>query len=196
MRNVRKLLGQRLSKVEKLEVELKDLLSRYTAQVVASAGFGVDGLCFTDEEHSMSFRNIGNAIIEPSMINALKLTIVFFIKPSFNRLLNVRFVPQYVDRFFRSLIADVMEKRRTESVPRNDFLQLMVELEKMEGDKFDLEILASHAMSFLVDGYGTSSNSLSFIVYQLATHPEAQKKLREEVTTVFAKYDDVITYEA
>ena len=69
-------------------------------------------------------------------------------------------------------------------------------MERIEGDKFNLEILTSHAVSFFVDGYETSSSVLSFIGFHLASNPKVQEKLREEVMSVLNKYDDVITYEA
>lgn len=178
----------------KREFELKSLFSRYTAQVVASAGFGVDGYCFDDEKKDMSFRKIGQTIMEPSTRNKIIFTVVFFV-PSLNKILKMPFVPKHVDEFFRSLVTELMEQRRKDGIPRNDFLHLMAELEKMEGDKFDIEELTAQAMSFVVDGYETSSTVMSFIGFHLASYPEIQKKLREEVISVINKYNGEITYE-
>ncbi|XP_014476321.1 PREDICTED: cytochrome P450 9e2-like [Dinoponera quadriceps] len=188
-------VDRKLDKMERAEFELQDLFSRYTAQVVASAGFGVDGHCFDKEESSASFRNIAKKVLEPSTRNAILFTIITLF-PGLNRIFRMSFIPKEVDRFFRKLVSDVMQKRRTEDISRNDFLQLMVELERMEGDKFDIGVLASHATSFIIDGYDTSSRALSFIGFQLATHPEVQQKLRKEVVSVLSKYDGVLTYEA
>ncbi|XP_032676625.1 cytochrome P450 6a2-like [Odontomachus brunneus] len=188
-------LDRKLNKAEKMELDLKELFSRYTAQVVASAGFGVDGLCFDEKESSASFRNIAKTVMEPSVRSTLVFNIIMMI-PWLNKIFKISFIPKHVDRFFRGLITDLMKKRRTENVPRNDFLQLMVELERMEGDKFDVEVLASHALSFVLDGYETSSSNLSFISFYLATHSEVQEKLRKEVVSVLSRYEGVLTYEA
>ncbi|XP_020286745.1 cytochrome P450 9e2-like [Pseudomyrmex gracilis] len=188
-------LDEKLSKTGKVEIELKDLCSRYTAQVVAAAGFGVDGYCFDDKNADKSFRKIGSAIMEPSLRTNIMFFLLFFI-PSLNKFLKMPFIPKYIDRFLRTLVAELLEQRRADGIPRNDFLYLMVELEKIEGDKFDTEVLAAQALSFIVDGYETTSTVLSFACYNIARHPEVQKKLREEVTTVLDKYDGVITYEA
>ncbi|XP_018052419.1 PREDICTED: probable cytochrome P450 28d1 [Atta colombica] len=142
-------LDKKIDKAGKVELELKELFSRFTSQVVSGAGFGIDGLSFNEEKEKDSFYAM-----------------------------------------------DVMEQRRKEATPRNDFLQLMSDLERIEGDKFNLEILTSHAVSFFVDGYETSSSVLSFIGFHLASNPKVQEKLREEVMSVLNKYDDVITYEA
>ncbi|KAL6430829.1 hypothetical protein ACFW04_006978 [Cataglyphis niger] len=106
------------------------------------------------------------------------------------------FLPKKADRFFRTIIADVMEQRRREEKPRNDFLQLMADLERSEGTKIDINVLTSHAVSFFIDGYETSSTVLSFIGFQLASHQDVQAKLHEEVISVLNKYDGVITYDA
>lgn len=43
-----------------------------------------------------------------------------------------------------------------------------------------MEITAQSA-NFILAGYETTSNSLSFIMYELATHPDIQKKLQQEI---------------
>ncbi|XP_032676678.1 cytochrome P450 9e2-like [Odontomachus brunneus] len=188
-------VDKKLSKVEKVEIELKDLFAKYTSQVVANAGFGVNGLCFDDEKQKESFYALGKSFLEPSFINNLIFNIVFLM-PRLANVLKIRFLPKNVDHFFRTLVKDIIEQRRTSETRRNDFLQLMVELERMENDKFDVEVLASHAVSFFLDGYETSSTTLCFVGFHLAAYPEVQKKLREEIITVLSKHNGTLTYDA
>ncbi|XP_071639301.1 cytochrome P450 6a2-like [Temnothorax longispinosus] len=189
-----KYIDGKMSNVEKAEFELKSLFSRYTAQVVAAAGFGVDGYCFDDEKKDISFRKLGQAIFQPSTRNKIMFTFLFLI-PSLNKIFKMSFIPKSVDHFFRTLVADVMGHRRKDGIPRNDFLHLMTELERAEGKKFDTEMLTGQALSFFIDGYETSSTVMSFIGFHLASYPEIQEKLREEVLSVLNKYDGEITYE-
>jgi len=184
----------KLNNVEKAEFELKSLFSRYAAQVVAAAGFGVDGYCFDDEKKDISFRKLGQVIFEPSLRNKIMFALLFFV-PSLNKICKVSFIPKKVDHFFRTLVADLMEQRRKDGIPRNDFLHLMAELERAEDDKFDTEMLTGQAMSFVLDGYETSSTVMSFIAFHLASYPEIQEKLREEVVSILNKYDGKLTYE-
>ncbi|KMQ84579.1 cytochrome p450 9e2, partial [Lasius niger] len=188
-------LDKKLSKVGKIELELKDLFARFTAQVVSGAGFGVDGLCFNEEKEKESFYAMGKSFLEPSVVNNIIFMFVFLL-PSLGKIFRTSLLPKRADRFFRTVIADVMKQRRTEKIHRNDFLQLMAELERMEGSKIDLDVLASYAVTFFIDGYETSSIVLSFVGFQLASHPDVQAKLRIEVLSVLDKYDGVITYDA
>ncbi|KMQ85066.1 cytochrome p450 9e2, partial [Lasius niger] len=120
-------LDTKLSNVGKIELELKDLFARFTAQVVSGAGFGVDGLSFNEEKEKESFYTMGKSFLEPSGVNNITFLLVFFL-PSLSKIFRTPFLPKKADRFFRTVIADVMEQRRTEKTPRNDFLQLMAEL--------------------------------------------------------------------
>lgn len=61
---------------------------------------------------------------------------------------------------------------------------------------FDETYLAGHAMGLYFDGTETSSIVLSFILYELAAHPECQQRLHDEVTKILSKHNGQITYES
>lgn len=48
----------------------------------------------------------------------------------------------------------------------------------------DLEIVAQSTI-FIFAGYETTSTALSFLMYHLATHPDIQQKLQEEIDATF-----------
>ncbi|KAG5329969.1 CP6J1 protein, partial [Acromyrmex heyeri] len=176
------------------EFELKSLFSKYSAQVVAAAGFGVDGYCFDDDKKDVSFRKLGQAIFKPSKRSRIMFVLVFLI-PSLNKIFKLGLISKNVDNFFRTLVTELMEQRRKDRIPKNDFLHLMAELERTEGDKFDNEMLTGQAMSFVLNGYETSSTVMSFVGFYLARYPKIQEKLHEEVVSVLNKYNSEITYE-
>lgn len=58
----------------------------------------------------------------------------------------------------------------------------------------DDDILAQ-AMVFLFAGFDSSANLISFITYELALNPDAQKRLQEEIDESLAKTNGVVVYE-
>ena len=50
----------------------------------------------------------------------------------------------------------------------------------------DMEIMAQ-SITFIFAGYDTTSTTLSFIIYLLATHPDVQKKLQHEIDLALPK---------
>ena len=86
---------------------------------------------------------------------------------------------------------------------RDDFIQSMLAHEESPTTSSDnksksltdAEIL-SQALIFLLAGYDTVFNALSFITYCLATNPQQQETLCEEIDTVLEKHDGEINYES
>ena len=58
----------------------------------------------------------------------------------------------------------------------------------------DAEVLAQSVI-FLIAGYETSSNTLGFVSYFLATNPDVQEKLQEEIDSVWADENKMPSYE-
>uniref|UniRef100_A0A673ZJ26 unspecific monooxygenase n=1 Tax=Salmo trutta TaxID=8032 RepID=A0A673ZJ26_SALTR len=114
------------------------------------------------------------------------------------------FFPSEVTDFFYASLAKIKSGRDTgNSTSRVDFLQLMIDSQKGSDTKTgedqtkgltDHEIL-SQAMIFIFAGYETSSSTMSFLAYNLATNPHVMTKLQEEIDTVFPNKTP-IQYEA
>lgn len=50
-----------------------------------------------------------------------------------------------------------------------------------------MDEVLGHSILFMFIGYDTTSNTLTFTAYNLATHPECQEKLIDEIDTVLGK---------
>lgn len=61
--------------------------------------------------------------------------------------------------------------------------------------EFTFEQATAQAFSFFIGGFETSSSTLQFTMFELALNQEIQKRLRQEVKTTLAKYNNEVTYE-
>ena len=67
-----------------------------------------------------------------------------------------------------------------------DLLQLMLEASVVDSSgsnatKMDDAEIAGHSVSFMLAGYETTANTLTYVSYLLALHPDSQEKLQAEI---------------
>lgn len=185
-------LKERTKNKDYLELNAKDLFSRYTTEVAARSCFSIDGNSFTDDYRDTLLESM-KLSMDPSMLKALKHNLIFFL-PALSRFMKSSFIPVKVDKFFRRVVKDVENVRQKDGVPRHDVLQMTLDLEK--GGKYPRVDVLGHLFSFFIESYETSSLTLSFIAYELAKHPKIQDEVRREVETVLEIHKGLMTYEA
>ncbi|KAK2851489.1 hypothetical protein Q5P01_007765 [Channa striata] len=191
-------------KVEADEViEVKEVFGPYSMDVVTSTAFSVD----IDSINHPSDPFVANIkrMVKFNFLNPLILLVVLFpfLGPILQKM-NVSFFPADVLDFFYNFLKMIKsDHNKNEHNKRVDFMQLMVDSQMPEKNKdykisqkglTDHEIL-SQAMIFMFAGYETSSSSLGFLAYNLATHPHIQKNLQDEIEETFPEKGRP-TYEA
>nr|XP_015215557.1 PREDICTED: cytochrome P450 3A40-like [Lepisosteus oculatus] len=187
-------------------VQMKEFFGPYSMDVVTSTAFSVniDSLNNPDDPFVANIKKM----LKFNFLHPLLIIISLF--PSLTPLLEkleVTLFPRSVMTFFYDSLRKIKaDRQKNVHSNRVDFLQLMVDsqipdeaTETKEGEKppkglTDHEIL-SQSMLFIFAGYETTSSTLSFLAYNLATNPDALKKLQKEVDEVFPNKSPV-TYEA
>ncbi|XP_072205197.1 cytochrome P450 3A4-like isoform X2 [Excalfactoria chinensis] len=173
-------------------LDVKNIFGAYSMDVVTSTSFSVD--IDSMSKPSDPFVTNIKKFLKFSFLNPLLIFIVLFpfMIPVLEKM-NVSLLPTKVINFFNAVFMK-MKKEREEGyhVNRVDFLQLMIdsqssrESSKSAGEKdsykslSDEEILAQ-ALIFVFAGYETTSSTLSYISYHLATYPDVQKRLQDEI---------------
>ncbi|XP_047435258.1 cytochrome P450 3A40 [Mugil cephalus] len=172
-------------------LEMKEYFGPYSMDVVTSTAFSVD----IDSLNNPSDPFVTNIkkMLKFDFFNPIFLLVAFFpfIGVLFEKM-EYSFFPASVTDFFYASLRKIKSSRQSnKQKSRVDFLQLMIDSQKNNdssgvGEKglSDHEIL-SQAMIFIFAGYETSSSSLSFLSYLLATNPEVMKKLQEEIDATF-----------
>lgn len=194
-----------------VDVEMKDLFSRYTNDVIASAAFGCKVNSFQDE--SNDFYLNGKKILNFNSPKAALKLIGLRLLPRFMKMLDINLTDSALTKFFRKMVVDNMSTREKEGIFRPDMINILMNVrkgntldnadkdEKQSGEGFatveeshigtkqvkrqwtDDELVAQ-CFLFFAAGFDTSSTLLSFVAHELAVNPDVQQRLYEEVCEV------------
>ncbi|XP_068134836.1 cytochrome P450 3A29-like isoform X2 [Hyperolius riggenbachi] len=163
-------------------IDMKQIFGSYSMDIVLSTSFSVN-VDSMNNPNNPFVTNVEN-LFSVSFFTPLFITTVLcpFLIPLLDKL-NFSFIPVSVLNFFQDAIKN-FKKNRQKGVhtDRVDFLQLLVDSQNKDGCNglCDSEILAQ-GIIFIMAGYETTSNTLMFLTYLLATHPDVQTKVQEEI---------------
>jgi len=172
-------------------VEVKDVLARFTTDVIGNVAFGFESNSLQDPD-SM-FRKMGRRAITSEKSEMFKIMLISSFKDIAYKL-GARMVPKEVSDFFLGILKETVAYRKVNNVERSDFMNMLLKV-KYEGRDLTFNELAAQSYLFWLAGFETSSSTGTFCLYHLAVHQEIQDKVREEIKTVLAKYNDELTYD-
>ncbi|CAH2007828.1 unnamed protein product [Acanthoscelides obtectus] len=187
------------------EVEIKEILARYTTDVIGSCAFGLECNCMRDQ--NAEFRFMGKRAFTQTVGDVMKMVIIRSFPP-LARILRLGVFSGSVTSFFNRVVRETLEYREKNNISRQDFLQLLIQLrkdgqldEEMSNDKhtigtkLTIEEAAAQAFIFFLAGFETTSTTISFALFEMAQNQSIQERAREEVTRLFDKHEG-LTYDA
>lgn len=194
-------INKQFGDAKEIALEVKDYCARFTTDVIGSAAFGVE--INSLENPDSEFRKISLLVMKPSLLQMLKMTLSR-LTPVVKELFQITFIDKRLSKFFETLVKDNLEFREKNSVKRDDFLNIMMQMRNAQKDKpvaaDDVEItegvIAAQAFVFFFAGFETSSSALSFCLYELARNPDIQAKLRQEILEKKQALGGKLDYEA
>lgn len=179
------------------EVEIKDVCSSFTIDIIAKTGFGVDIDAQKDRDKNPFVIN-AKKLFDQSFLTA-PLIILIFLFPKLGvliaKLFKFNFFPRGVLEFFTKVVEQTIAARSNNEEKHTDLLQMMLSSQDnidlnddtnntlVTGHKNKLnrdEILAQGILFFLA-GYDTISSSLAMFFYCIAENSEHQEKIYEEI---------------
>uniref|UniRef100_A0A8C5G4X6 unspecific monooxygenase n=1 Tax=Gouania willdenowi TaxID=441366 RepID=A0A8C5G4X6_GOUWI len=166
-------------------LDLKEFFGSYSMDTVTSTSFSVD----IDSLNNPSDPFVSNIkkMLKFDLLSPLFLIITFFpfFGPIFEKF-EFSFFPSEVTDFFYTALQKIKSNREESAKKtRVDFLQLMIDSQKNTDPSLSDHEILSQAMIFLFAGYETTSSSLTFLAYNLATNPEVMTKMQEEIDRTF-----------
>ncbi|GAB0094368.1 hypothetical protein DMENIID0001_096580 [Sergentomyia squamirostris] len=194
---------------EQTEIEMRDLMARYTINNIASAGFGIEVDSIVDRNHE--FHNFGRKSVAPTLKNGLKMA-TFMMLPRLAELIKMKTMDDDYEEYLFQVITQIIDHREQNNISRKDFMQLMLQLRntgkvgsdedfsiKSNSDgpkKMTINEIAAQAHVFFLAGFETTSTLMSFCLYLVAKNPQAQQTLQSEIDQVLQKFNGQMSYEA
>ncbi|KFB39402.1 hypothetical protein ZHAS_00006839 [Anopheles sinensis] len=183
-------------------LEVRDLMARFTTDVIGTYAFGLECNSFRDPQNE--FRRIGRKHFDTPRNHPLKV----FVMKTFRGLANamgLKLLHDDVAAFFSGVIRQTVAYReRHETERRNDFLDLLISLKntgmlESSGEiigRLTLDEIAAQAFIFFTAGFETSSSAMTYTLYEMALNEEVQRKARDCVMDALEKHDGSMTYES
>lgn len=190
-------LTEQLAAADDSVLEMRELLARFTTDVIGTCAFGIE--CNSLNDPNAQFRRMGKKVFGEPRNQGLKSFLVL----SFQKLahkLHMKVNHDDVSEFFMGIVRETIAYREKSGVKRNDFMDLLIDLKNEEptdgGAALSLEEIAAQAFVFFLAGFETSSTTMSYALYELSQNMDIQRRAREEIVTVLARHGGQLTYEA
>ena len=174
-------------------VDMLDLFSQLTLDVILSTAFGIKTDIQTDPNNPIKKR-------AARVFSALWLVPYLRMFP-FNYFIRslISFFRQEM-AFFVAAASEIVEERKNSPTKgRNDLLQLILAAHDepaVQGvSRFSDDEVKAQLITWLLAGYQTSSNTLAFTAYHLAMDADVQERLRCEVEIGVQTYRDLALYD-
>ncbi|KAJ8728456.1 hypothetical protein PYW08_016841 [Mythimna loreyi] len=199
-----------------IDVDTKDLMTRYASDVIASCAFGLK-VSSQKEDHEF-YTN--SKVIAKFTERPLK---IFFCKyfTQLAKIMKVSLVPQETRDYFANMMLSTMKDRQKNNIVRHDLINILVKVKRgqhiRDGDEEDNNAgfatstesdidkkhhnyewsdtdLVAQAILFLYAGFDTVSTTMSFLLYELAVNPDVQERLAQEIREHDAETSGKIDY--
>nr|KAG5708248.1 hypothetical protein BaRGS_021182 [Batillaria attramentaria] len=195
------------------DVDLKDTFSRFTVDVIAGTEFGTDTNAQQgrQEEQQQLVKAMNDVLSNLSLSSAAVLLAgIFPVLSAPLRFLGHTLFPKKPVAFFKSTLEGIIRQRDqdpTNAQKHVDFLQQMLAFRVKKGQVVaagtdgpvntskhltEDEVLSQGFIVFIA-GYETTSSTLRYLTYSLATNPDVQENLFNEIHDVVGDGD--VTYE-
>ncbi|XP_055684922.1 probable cytochrome P450 6d4 [Lutzomyia longipalpis] len=188
-------------------VEMFELCARYTVDIIGSVFFGISVDTINNPENT--FRQIGRIAQGENLSVAIR-SVGLVLVPKLIRIFRVGIMPPFVGKFVINLVKDTIEYREKNSVTRNDFMQLLLQLRntgkvsasdetwqtKAGGKKMmTIEQCAAQVFLFYIAGSESSAATICFCIHELCHQRNLLIEAQREVDEMLRKHNGKVTYD-
>ena len=178
-----------LSKAAKADgrTEIWSMYGKFTLDVILSTAFGKR----LDVQYGKKNTKIEKELYSFFQFTNLAKAVDILNPPGWVRKFASHHLSSRDPSYFVSLLKPVLEERKEAGMKsRCDFLDLMLAESSAGLSKLTDDEIMAQAITFLLAGYDTTANALSYTTYLLALNPNIQEKLYQEVKVKFDEDSD------
>ncbi|CRL02226.1 CLUMA_CG015167, isoform A [Clunio marinus] len=187
-------------------IEFRDLMARYTTDIIASVAFGYDNNSINEPDNE--FRLVGAKVFKPTIKAGLRAFLTFLM-PKLNSFIGLKVADKDVEEFMFSMVKNTILYRQKNQKERNDFMQMMIKLKAKEfverkenvpadcwqADTLTLNEIVAQAFVFFIAAFETTSSTMALCLYELSRNKELQEKAQYEIDQALKRSSDDISYE-
>jgi cytochrome P450 len=153
------------------------------AAAMTSLTFGIAGATLMGVDLRHDSKAVGEALRVAMQVTNRRLTSLAMIPPSLPTPMNLRFRKALA--LIDGLVGDIITGRQSQADPPHDFLaMLMAARDEEDGSRLSERQLRDEVVTMFIAGHETTAHMLSWAWYLLATHPEIEARVHDEVATV------------
>lgn len=199
-----------------IEVEMKELMCRYTNDVIATCAYGIEVNSYKNKDNE--FFTTGVEAMNFTGWKSIKFMMLQSC-PKILQYLRMPILSKKESDFFRSVTEETIAHRKKTNLVRPDMIHLLMQAQKGElkaqnddeqaeetgfasqdsskpqkdrdttrkiSWKLTNEDISAQVFVFFFAGFDTASTVMSFLAYELAMNVEIQQRLQEEIDEVLA----------
>ncbi|XP_014256245.1 cytochrome P450 6j1-like [Cimex lectularius] len=175
------------------ELNVRELTRYFAVDAVASCAYTTECNSFVNPDNPFVKETMDRMFTSNPSILALLFA------PWWNLFSRGRLVSPVVEKFFKELGTTLIAHRKNNNLMSNDLIQLIIshnEKAVKEGNKpLDETELAATLVTVFLDGTETVSLVLTNVLYLLASHPEVQSKLRQELVNADCSFENDLAFD-
>lgn len=142
-----------------VEIEMKDILARFTTDVIGNVAFGLDLDSMSNPDSI--FRKMGRKVFDTAPLQTMKILLLTTFRKVATRF-GFMATNKEVSEFFLSSIRETVDYREKNNIKRNDFLSLLLQIKnhgKISDDVGEaiggltVEELAAQSFLFFIAGF-------------------------------------------
>ncbi|XP_018354002.1 PREDICTED: cytochrome P450 9e2-like [Trachymyrmex septentrionalis] len=176
-------------------MEIKDVFTRFTNDVIATCAFGVKVDSMRNRKNDFYVYGTEATNFTGNLI-FLKMYILRSL-PWLARIFKITFVREEIANFFRELVKTTIKVRDENGIVRPDMLQLMMESRSKDGKaELTIDDMVSQAFIFFFGGFESTSTLMCFAAHEIAINQNIHKRLQNEIDQVLEDTNGQATYEA